>query len=936
MSSADRWRQVEAALDAALQAEPEDRAAILDRLCSGDPELRSEVESLLAADATTDGFLETTADGLAASLLSRMADEDSLSEPGGALVGRYRLVEEIGRGGMGTVWLAERADGQYEQRVALKLVKRGMDTDEILARFRRERQILARLEHPHIARLLDGGVSQEDRPYFVMEHVAGLPITEHCDRLRLSVEERLRLFVVACRAVAHAHRNLVVHRDLKPTNVLVTAEGEVKLLDFGVAGLLEEDGSMATVTRGATGRVMTPEYASPEQLAGRPVTTSSDVYQLGILLYELLTGHRPYRLSGRSPGRLERVELGVEPPRPSTAVRRIEELVHRDGTAETIEPEAVSDRRGTTPDRLRRRLRGDLDVIALRALRLEPERRYPSAEVLAEEIERHLADLPIRFGGDRVTYRFAKFVRRHRVGVASATGIVVLLVGGASFYTVQVRAERDRARLEAEMATENAHLVDRFLGSWNPDAADRGEVSAGRMLRDAARRAQRELENQPEVLAASLSMLGGLYTSLGELQTADTLLGRALAIQERLYDEPNANLAATLARRGRLYRFLGEMEKAEASQRRALALYRGVFGPRNAETLRVQRELAQTLWTNAKLSEAETLLLGVLASLEDAELETSPYALETSAHLGYVLFLQARYDEAVAILRPTLARQRRIFGETDASSLYTIRFLGSALRDRGDLEEAEALYRDALRISRSLYGEDHSETYYSTDVLSMVLERKGELAEAESLARHALVLAQSNFGPDNFVTSGSHLAGILLDRGEWVEAEQRLRHALTTMRRSLPAGHPDEGDLLNRLAFLLAARGAVDADPVYREAVAFNDAREGEPVFVTDGLHFLALVRHRSGDLAGAEANYRSALRVYRRQLPNGHDYRAAAATGLGAVLLDAGRNGEAERYLREGLAQWQAQSPPDPDDLARARALLARATGRRSDTTGG
>jgi tetratricopeptide (TPR) repeat protein len=377
------------------------------------------------------------------------------------------------------------------------------------------------------------------------------------------------------------------------------------------------------------------------------------------------------------------------------------------------------------------------------------------------------------------------------------------------------------------------------------------------------------------------------------------------------------------------------MEEAEASQRRALAFYRGLFGPRNAETLRVQRELAQTLWLNAKLGEAESLLRGVLTSLEDAERETSPYALETSSYLGYVLFLQARYDEAIAILRPTLARQRRIFGETNAPSLYTIRFLGSALRDRGELEETEALYRDGLRISRALYGEDHSETYYSTIVLASVLERKGELEEAESLARHALVLAQGNFGPDHFTTSGSELARILLDRGEWVEAEQQLRHALTTTRRSLPAGHPDEGDLLNRLAFLLADRGAADADAFYREAVAFNDARRGEPVFVTDGLHFLASARHRSGDLAGAEANYRSALGVYRRQLPNGHAYRAASATGLGAVLLDAGRPGDAERYLREGLAQWQAHSPPDPDRLAEARALLARAVEQRSATTG-
>jgi serine/threonine protein kinase len=926
--SPDRWQRVEATLEAVLAARPEEHAELLSHLCAGDDELRRDVESLLAADVAPEGFLDTSADAFAAPYLARALVEPEATETEGRVVGRYRLVEEIGRGGMGTVYLAERADGQFEHRVALKLVKRGMDTDEILDRFLRERQILARLQHPGIARLLDGDVSDDGRPYFVMEFVDGLPITEHCDARQLPVEERLQLFAVACRAVQHAHRNLVVHRDIKPSNVMVTLEGEVKLLDFGIARLLgDEEGAITMVVRSVSG-LMTPEYASPEQVVGDAVTTASDVYQLGALLYELLTGHRPYRLNQRTPSEIRRAVCEVEPTRPSTVVRRTEEIVHRDGSPERIDPAAVSGRRATTPERLRRRLKGDLDTIVLRALRKEPERRYPSAEALAEDVERHLANLPLRFGGDRLSYRAAKFARRHRLGVASAAGIVLLTGGLISYYTLQLRAERDRARLEATKATESAQLMGRFFQSWNPDAADRAEVSATTVLRDAALRAERELGNRPEMLAATLSILGDFQTSLGEWAAADSLLGRALTIQETLYDEPNADLASTIARQGRLYGYVGDLDRSESSLRQALALHRDLYGVRHAETLRIQRELALTLRAKPELKEAETLLRDILDSLEESDRAT-PFAVETASQLGYTIFLQARYDEAVAILRPTLERQRRMFGTAYGPSVGTIRHLASALRDRGDLEEAESLYREALRLSRSIFGPHHMETGYSVTTLSLVLERKGELEEAESLAREALAITERNLGPDHFAMSGgvAALGGIRLDRGDPAEAERWLRRGLAISRRSFPAGHPENGDFLNRLAFIAISRGSAEADAVYREAVAFDGARPaGSPIFVTDGIHFLAWSEHRNGDLADAETDYRRALGLYRRQLPDGHAHRASAATGLGSVLLDAGRTAEARRYLREGLAQWEAHRPAAPERVAEARELLGRA----------
>jgi tetratricopeptide (TPR) repeat protein len=775
-----------------------------------------------------------------------------------------------------------------------------MDTDEILARFLRERQILARLEHPNVARLLDGGVSHDDRPYFVMEHVSGVPITEYCDQRRLSIEERLRLFVAVCRAVQYAHRNLVVHRDLKPSNVLVTEAGDVKLLDFGVAKLLEEGAEGATIG-GSGASAMTPEYASPEQVAGDPVTTASDVYQLGILLYELLTGHRPRGPARRGPREARAAILETEPRRPSTAVRQLETIVHRDGTTETIEPTAVSERRATSPERLQGRLRGDLDTIALTALRKEPDRRYPSAEALAEDVERHLADRPIRFGGDRGTYRAAKFVRRHRLPVAAAVTLIVATLAGASFYTLQIRAERDRALREAAKSAQSAELLHGFFESWNPDAADRGTVTSASVLRDAARRAQSELRNQPEMLAASLSILGGLLTSVGEHDAADSLLARALSIQEDLPGAESADLAATLARRGRLYWSLGENERAEASLRRALDLYRTWFGTRHMETLRVERDLALQLMRNAELEESELLFRGVLASLDEADRERSAFALETASQLGYNLFLQARYGEAIALLRPALDRQRVMFGETYGPTLQTMRYLGSSLRDSGELDEAERLYRDAERLTRRLYGDTHANTAGALTLLSIVLDRKGNLEEAERLARQDIAILGLDFPA--IALELIRLGNIRLDRGDPVEAEHWLRRGLAGLRGRYPDGHPDETDALNRLSYILARRGAPDARRTYQEAIAFYRAHPETPVFAGDGLHFLAWTQHRMGDLAGSEASYRRALALYRRQLPPSHDYVAFTLEGLGRVLVDAGRATEAQAYLGEAEA---------------------------------
>ncbi len=841
----DRWERTEAVLDAALRASRADRDRVLDEMCENDVDLRHEVESLLAADADSGGFLNTSAESFASPFVVASAARES-GDHAGNTVGRYRLMEEIGRGGMGAVWLARRADGQFEQQVALKLIKRGMDSDEILERFIRERQILARLEHPNIARLLDGGMSDDGRPYFAMELVTGKAITAYCDELALPIDKRLRLFVLVARAVGYAHRNLVVHRDIKPSNVLVDDKGTIKLLDFGIAKVLDDAGGTPGASTRTNARLMTAEYASPEQAAGSRVTTASDIYQLGVILYELVAGQRPQSATGA---------VSAQIKRPSAASRM----------------------------ESRRQLKGDIDTIVLRALRHEPDRRYPSAEDLAEEVERHLEKRPLRFGADSASYRARKFVQRHRLGVFSAAGLVALLIGFLTFDGARVRRERDRARHEADKATEVSQLMAGFLQGWSPDASDRGEVSASKLLGEAAVRAERELSNRPEMLAATLSILGDFHTTLGEWKTADSLLTIAQRIQDQPGAPSEADRAATMARRGRLYRYTARHQEAVDVLTRALAIHQKLYGPGHSETLRVQRELAVEFRDAKRHEEAEKVLRAILAELPADAHTSSPFALEVSSDLGYELFQLAKYDDAVNILRPTLARQRALFGDVHVATLYTIRALGSALRDRGDLDEAESYYRDALRVSRALYGEYHNETASSLVILSLSLQRRNNLAEAESLAREAYAVGAKVLGPNHQWTWGfiSNIGTIRLDRGDPVDAERLLRNALATSRRS-GESDPDQGDVLNRLAYITLTRGASDADAIYSDAVAFDNARSpGQPDFVTDGIHFLGMAEQMKGDKAAAAKTFQRAMRIYEKQLPPDHPYRIAAAKGL-------------------------------------------------------
>jgi non-specific serine/threonine protein kinase/serine/threonine-protein kinase len=573
----DHWRKINDLFHAALEREPHQRLAFLANECAADTGLLEQVERLLEAHSRASGFIETRLNGAVRSLVS--GEEVTI----GAQFGSYRVVGELGRGGMGAVYVAERADTQYEKRVAIKLVKRGMDTDAVLKQFRHERQILAGLEHPNIARLLDGGTTAGGLPYFVMEYIEGLPIDAYCDSRRLPIAARLQLFRQVCAAVTHAHQHLVVHRDIKPSNILVTPDGTPKLLDFGIAKILHAGEPAETRGTVAPFRVMTPEYASPEQVTGDRVTTASDVYALGLLLHELLTGQRAHRLKTSNLEEVVRVVCNSEPVRPSTVFAGLK------GRSE------VSATRGTTPEKLLKQLAGDLDQIVLAALRKEPQRRYPSVAAMAEDVHNYLAKRPVVARGEAWTYRARRFVRRNALPVTALAGAFIALAVGlvATLWQARVaesaRREAEVQRSQAERRFEDVRkLATSFVFEFHDAIANLAGATPARelvvsrgleYLDSLAKDAERDRRLQLDLAEAydRLSDIQGnpFGSNVGDVRASLESMKKATAIRELAAKSMAPDSAEGLALIRSLSR-LGDANHATGRSKDAVELYRRV------------------------------------------------------------------------------------------------------------------------------------------------------------------------------------------------------------------------------------------------------------------------------------------------------------------------------------------------------------------------
>ena len=860
----ERWQEAGTLFLAALDQPEEARAAWLASACADAPSLHAEVASLLAAFDEADDFLEDFTRGPVAALI----EEASRPEPvAGRQVGPYRLVREIAHGGMGAVYLATRGDGQFEQEVALKLVRRGMSTEAVLHRFQQERQILAWLQHEGIARLFGGGVTEDGQPYFVMEFVEGRPITDYCDAQRLSVSERLRLFLAVGEAVRYAHQNLVVHRDLKPSNIFVTAEGHVKLLDFGIAKMLSEGDEALSLTQTGA-RMMTPEYAAPEQVRGLPVTTATDVYSLGVVLYELLTGHRPYRFDRPSLVEVERVVCEHEPERLSTAVGHVEEVPHRDGTTETITPQQVSEARATQPDRLRRRLRGDLDTIVQKALRKEPERRYSSTDAFLDDIQRHLEGFPIAAKRDAIGYRMRKFVGRHQVGVGAAALVLLTLLAGLAGTVWQARIAAQEARKAEEVKT---FLVSLFEKS-DPATSSGMDVTAREMLDEGASRIKAELAGQPEVQAEMMSVIGEIYVGLDVYDKAEPLLDQALALRRGIHGPSHPDVAASLDAKASLLAALGKRTEAERLYRDALALRRKLLGPSHPD-------VAETLTNLALL-----LYRGSVYSADEAEAGSE---------------VEVLYQEALAILR-------RHYGEEHTAIANALNGLGLLYHEQGRYDEAEVRFREALDLQRKTLGPDHLDTATAMNNLALILYEKGDLARAESLYAQVLAFDLERLGENHLYTATvtNNLAMIARERGDYETAVARFRKVVEIDRLLLGDEHRYVAVATNNLAAALREQGELgEAERLSQKALGLLKKLMGAEHRDTGSAHrSLAMILHEKGDLAGAEVHYRQSLGILTRTLPPGHTTTARTLVGLGRLLTDQGQAQKGEALLREAM----------------------------------
>jgi len=931
----ERWKKIEALFHAALERPEDERLEYVRAACDGDVAMYDEVVSLIDSDSRDLSLL----DGRAVDALADDAAAEAAAGLEGQRVGPYRIVERIGAGGMGSVYLAERADGQFEQRVALKVIKRGMDTDEILARFRAERQILAQLQHPNIARLIDGGVTEDGRPYFTMEYVDGEPIDRYCDDKSLTVDERLELFETVCKVVQYAQHNLVVHRDLKPSNIIVTKDGEVKLLDFGIAKVVGEEADLRAGTPiGLTrtgARIMTPGYASPEQVRGEPVTTATDVYSLGVVLFELLTGHRPYLAA--APGELERAIVETPPQRPSTVVTTTSERVDSERRAVvSTTPEMVAASRGTVPDQLRRRLSGDLDNICLMALRKEPDRRYASADLLLQDIERHRAGRPVAARKDTYGYRAQKFVRRNRTAVVSLGIVALAIVALTAFYTSRLARERDRARVEAAKAAEVSEFMQSLFEVADPGESRGQSVTARELLDAGADRVEKELAGQPEVQATMMSVIAKVYHTLGLYERALALHERSLEILRDLHGEEHRSIALTLNWIGDVQRDMGNYQKARTSLEQSLEMLRRTTHPDDPEIGNVLNSLAWVLDDLGDYDRAERLFREAIDLFTRTVGETYPTASVAMNNLALVLHEQGTHEEAERLFRRALAIQREVFGDVHPEVATTLYNLGQLLRDMGDFDAAEKVQREGLEMDRALYGDEHPELAYSLNSLSILLRRLGKFDEAEELAVEALEMRRRLIGDEHpdYAYSLSALGLVLAEKREFERAEQLYNESLAIHRKVNGERHPAVGHRLNNLGRLYFDWGRYpESERFHREALAIlEEGRGGDIPAVAGSLMWLGRPVAAQGRLEEAIALERRALEIALKKRGKESPIYISGVGELGSVLTMSAQFEEAEQLTRESLAL--ARALYGDDDLRTASAMcrvaaVMRETGR-------
>lgn len=870
---AERWQRIDGVVQAALELDPLERTVFLDSACPDD-EFRLEVERLIVEAERTDSFLERPALGV----LEAAGDGSPPDANAPLQVGPYRIVKRLGAGGMGSVFLAERADEEYQHQVAIKLLHASWPSESLIRRFRVERQILASLHHKNIATLLDGGSTEEGQPYLVMEFVDGRPIDEYCNQERLPIRQRLELFTNVCMAVRHAHRNLVVHRDLKPSNILVNGEGTPKLLDFGIAKLLDRTSLPATaeMTRTAM-RPMSLAYASPEQIRGQTITTASDIYSLGILLYKMLTGRLP-----RNPRALNLDSLfrgfAEAPTLPSVAV-----IGDRSGAVEAAHF-ALRDRR-----QLSRALRGDLDNIVLKAMAEQPEQRYGTVSELAEDIRRAVTGEPVRARPHTLVYRASRFVRRNKMGTAAAATLLLLILGftlTAYMQSREIALQRDNAERqsrEAAQQRDKAEQVVKFMvgifGVAEPSRERVNEITARQVLERGLEKSEHELADQPEVRATVLQTVGRIYSNLGDYQEAMKLLLRAQDLRQGEASATPSEQVVLLIDIGTTAADLGEFDAAVEALDKAIAIGR-------VELDEDHLDLAKAMLWRGQLA----IVLG-----------------ET--------------DEALELLQPAFEHMKKELGPLHHDLVTPATLIGDVHHERADFDTAEEFFDQAIRIIDSQDKPNLVEKGTCLARVSLVRRDQGRLASAAAFLEQTVALYEEALEPDHphLASALNTLGATYREAGELQRAEVFLRRGLEIKRKTEEELSPSYASALNNLAGLLFVQGELtDAQELWQRVLEIVDATLGrEHRYYGQTLMWLAKVEHARGDSQTALKGLEEARKILESALGSEHIQVGRTLLAQGEVELSLGSLSRAEEMVRRALEIYRGVPGVDNGELA-------------------
>ena len=858
-----------------------ERGEYVRRACGADETLLSHVLLALGEAAPGKGGDERNVwDEVAEGESSGGVTLESLE---GQRLGPYRILRRLGAGGMGDVYLAERADDEYQQYVAIKVVRSGMFTPQIQSRLRMERQILASLQHPNIARLLDGGRAPDGTPYLVMEYIDGEPIDVYCDRHKLSLEARLQLIRTICGAVQYAHQNLIVHRDLKPNNILITPDGVPKLLDFGIAKLL--DARVSAHTLAVTHfeyRVMTPAHASPEQVRGDVITTASDIYVLGVLMYELLCGRRPFHLVGTSLTDMERIICEQDAPTPSSMVAKIK-AQSQDAVAE------IAARRSTTPARLQKQLHGDLDNIVGMAMRKAAERRYASAEQLAADIDHHLTGQPVLATSDTFLYRTGKFVRRHRVSVAAGVLAVITLAAFSAVTYIQaqrIAQERDVATAERTRAEQISSFLVELFELSDPSRSRGNQVTARELLDIGARRIRLGLSEQPETRATLLGTIGRVYGSMGLYENSVELLEDALQSQIRIHGARSPEVAVAHANLGSALCDRAQLDACAEHLDTALQMQRELLGEDAIE-------IAPTLLAHARLAQ-----------------------------------LRGNLDVAERHFNDSLDIYRHHKQERTSAAASVINELAGLHTYRNDYQRAADLYRLALDIDRQALGNDHPQVGLHIQNLAFTLQLQGKLTEAAPLFTESLQILSKVLGETHPLTldATANYGRFLHRLGDLVQAEQVLSRVVDLDRKARGERHPFVGhDLVNLGLLRLDAGNPSQAEQNFRAALGiYSEGLPADHPFVGSALSGMGRALLEQGRLKEAEETLRRATELAAKSLAADSPQLAAANSSLGRTLLALGRRAEAEPLLRSSYPILAKAQGDEAGITRRTREALA------------